>query len=70
MAALDHPAQCSALADEVLLTYEFVERSRSHPRGEWRVSGRARQVERLLRGGRWCGSCSCGTVQIIPRSTD
>ena len=46
MAARDAPAQRSALADEVLLADELVERSRAHPGRERLAVGR-RLEERL-----------------------
>ena len=45
VAALDHAPQRAALADEVLLADELVQRARAHARREWRMRGSSRQVE-------------------------
>ena len=68
VAALDHPPQRAALADEVLLPDELVERARPHPRREWRVRSRARQVEGACCRG-WCGVLERDGIcpEIIPR---
>lgn len=52
MSAGDAAAERSALADEMLLADELVERPRPHPRRERLLLGR-RLEERLGPGARW-----------------
>ena len=69
VAALDHAPQRAALADEVLLAHELVERLRPHARRERRVRGRAAtgRAPAARPGAERAVSIERACPEIIPR---